>query len=132
MFGTSVYELQIFSGIERPIVDMIVDDCPREMFKKGEIIMEQGDMPDGKWYIIKSGKVQVSVNDEEITVLEKGDIFGEIALLNEEERSATIKALSNLETIVLSQEDIFTMIENDENTINKEIIRRMEENLENE
>ena len=69
---------------------------------------------------------------EEITVLEKGDIFGEIALLNEEERSANIKALSNLETIVLSQEDIFTMIENDENTINKEIIRRMEENLENE
>jgi len=130
IFQTSVYDLQIFEGIEKPIVDMIIAECPIELFKKGEVIMEQGDAPDGKGYILKSGKVQVSVNNEEVAILETGEIFGEMALLNEEERSATIKAAKDLETIVLSQDDIFTMIENDENTINKEIMRRMEENLE--
>jgi len=59
-------------------------------------------------------------------------MFGEIALLNEEARTATIIAEEDVETIVLSQDILFTMIENDNNSINKEIMRRMEENLENE
>ena len=132
LWKTSLYDLQIFAGIEKEIVDEIVAGCPNELFKKGEIIMEQGDTPDGKGYIIRSGTVKVEVNNEEVSTLEQGEFFGEIALLNEEERSATITATKDLETIVLSQDDIFTMIENDENNINKEIMRRMEENLENE
>lgn len=130
MFETSVYKLAIFTGIETSIVDMIIENCPTEVFKKWEIIIEQGEAPDGKWYIIKSGKVWVSVDNAEVAQLWAGEIFGEIALLNEEERSATIVALQDVVTIVLSQDDIFTMIENDENNINKEIMRRMEENLE--
>lgn len=132
MFETSVYKLKIFSGIDPIVVDTIIAECPIEPFKKWEIIIEEWDIPDGKGYIIKSGKVQVQINEEIVAELETWEIFWEMALLNEESRSATVLAMSDLETIVLSQEDIFTMIENDENTINKEIMRRMEQNLENE
>jgi len=59
-------------------------------------------------------------------------MFGEIALLNEEPRSATIVAKTDTTAIVLSQEILFQMIENDDNSINKEVMRRMEENLERE
>ncbi len=130
MFSSSVYELKIFSGIEKTVVDIIVAECPPEPFKKWEILMQQGESPDGKGYIIRSGSVQVLVDDEIIATLKDGDIVGEMALMSEEQRTATVVATSDLETIVLSQEDIFTMIENDQNTINKEIMRRMEENLE--
>ena len=57
-------------------------------------------------------------------------MFGEIALLNEEQRTATVEALSDVETIVMTQQDILNMLNNDESNINKEIIRRMEMNLE--
>jgi CRP-like cAMP-binding protein len=56
-------------------------------------------------------------------------MFGEIALLNEEERSATVIAETQTTTIILSQEILFKMIEHDDNSINKEIIRRIEENV---
>lgn len=59
-------------------------------------------------------------------------MFGEIALLNEEPRSATIVAQTDVTAIILSQDTLFQMIQNDDNTINKEIMRRMEQNLENE
>lgn len=130
MFQTSVYDLKIFAGIDKSVIDTIVENCPIEPFKKGEVVMQQGDDPDGKGYILKSGKVKVEVDNQEIAILEAWDMVGEMALLNEEERSATVTAMKDLEAIVLSQEDIFTMIENDENTINKEIMKRMEENLE--
>lgn len=59
-------------------------------------------------------------------------MFGEIALLNEELRSATVVAESDVSVAILSQDALFEMIENDDNSINKEIMRRMEENLEAE
>jgi hypothetical protein len=43
-----------------------------------------------------------------------------------------VVATSNTTVIVISQDMLFEMINNDDNSINKEIMRRMEENLENE
>lgn len=56
-------------------------------------------------------------------------MVGEIALLNEEERTATVIAKTESELIVLNLENMIQMISNDENKINKEIIRRIEENI---
>ncbi|USN59514.1 MAG: cyclic nucleotide-binding domain-containing protein [Candidatus Peribacteria bacterium] len=63
--------------------------------------------------------------------LHNGDIFGEIALLNEEERSASVEAISDIEVIVLTLDHLIDMINNDENNINKEVMRRIEENIRN-
>jgi CRP-like cAMP-binding protein len=61
--------------------------------------------------------------------LSAGNIVGEIALLNEEERTATVQATSDTTMIVLTLDDLIDMINSDENKINKEIMRRIEENL---
>jgi CRP-like cAMP-binding protein len=49
--------------------------------------------------------------------------------LNEEQRTATVEALEPTEVIVLTLNNLIEMINNDDNSINKEIIRRIEENL---
>ena len=122
----------IFYGIKDSIVDEILQGLPRETFLAGEIIMEQWDIPDGKWYILEVGEVDVWVDGKQTATLGSRDIFWEIALLNEEVRSATVVAKSDTTVIAISQEALFQMIENDDNSINKEIMRRMEENLESE
>jgi CRP-like cAMP-binding protein len=57
-------------------------------------------------------------------------MFGEIALLNEEERTATVEAIEDTEVIILTLNNLINLINNDSNNINKEIIKRIEENLE--
>ncbi len=68
-------------------------------FKKGEIIIEEGSLSSDA-YIIESGSVEVSKKlpggkTQVITKLDKNDIFGEMGLIDQLPRSATVKALED-------------------------------------
>lgn len=133
LFGTEkIHKLRIFQWIETWVIEEILKKAAREKFVSGETIMQQGDFPNSTGYIIESGSVEVSIDGELKAQLTQWDIFGEIALLNEEARSATVVASNDTTVIVISQDMLFEMINSDDNSINKEIMRRMEENLENE
>ena len=125
----TIYNLAIFRWIERETVDSIISNCEEENFAAWEIIMMQWADSNWKWYIIKSWNVKVSINWTKIVELSTWNIVGEIALLNEEERTATVEAISDTKMIVLTLDDLIDMINSDENNINKEIMRRIEENL---
>ena len=127
----TIYNLKIFSWIDKETVEKIILNCEEEKFGKDEIIMVEWEESNGKWYIIKNGRVSISIRWNKIAELWSWDIVWEIALLNEEARTATVKALEDVETIVLTLDHLVDMINNDDNSINKEIIRRIEENLTN-
>ena len=85
----------------------------RLFYAKGEVIFHKGDI--GNFlYIIQSGKVEVLDCSEgelvQITVLEKGDFFGEMALLNEKRRLATARCLEDCEVVALRQDDFQILI----------------------
>lgn len=127
----SIFNLRIFQGIDRSVVENIIISCEERDFEQGSIILTEWAQSNGEWYIIRDGSVSVSIGGNHIVDLHEGDIFGEIALLNEEQRTATVKARTDMSVIVLSLDNLIDMINNDENKINKEIMRRMEENLSN-
>lgn len=125
----SIYSLEIFKWIDKETIDNIVNNCPIKEFKKWETILVENDESNWEWYILKSWKVSISINWNKIAELQTWDIFWEIALLNEESRTATVKAISDIETIVLSLDNLIEMINNDANKISKTIMSRIEENL---
>ena len=127
----TIYNLAIFKWIERETVDSIINNCDEENFAAWEIIMMQWAESNWKWYIIKKWSVKISINWNKIVELAAWNIVGEIALLNEEERTAMVEAITDTTMIVLTLDDLIDMINSDENNINKEIMRRIEENLEN-
>ncbi len=127
----SVFNLKIFEWIDEETVSDVIKNSEEKKFNKGELIMKEWDESNWEWYIIKSWSVSVKIWWEEVTTLKTWEIFWEIALLNEETRTASIEALTDLRVIVLTLENFINMINNDENKINKEIIRRIEENLQN-
>ncbi|MDD2907939.1 MAG: cyclic nucleotide-binding domain-containing protein [Candidatus Gracilibacteria bacterium] len=125
----SIYGLKIFHGFDKEIVDSIINNCEQREYSLGELIIVEGENSNGEGYILKKGKVTISIGGQRVAELNPGDIFGEIALLNEEARTATVSALSNIEVIVLNLSDLINIINNDANNINKLIIQRIEENL---
>lgn len=125
----NIYNLEIFKWIDREIIENIINNCNERSYWKDEVILLEWAESNWEWYILKRGKVAVSIGWLKVAELSAWDIFWEIALLNEESRTATIKALSDLEVIILSIDNLIEMINNDENKINKTIMHRMEENI---
>lgn len=127
----NIYDLKIFYWLEKETIDYIVNNSAKEKFSFWETIISQWEESNWKWYIILSWEVEVEIWWKNIAKLWVWEIFWEIALLNEEERTATIKAISDVETIVLSQDTLIEMINNWNETINKDIMNRLEQNLKN-
>lgn len=79
-------------------------------FEAGSVIFREADLG-REMYIIQKGHVRISLSvggkERELAVLEKGDFFGEIALLNDSPaRSATATAVEDVEVLKLSASDL--------------------------
>ena len=80
-------------------------------FKKGEIIFREGHSSDFA-YIIESGKFKVSKTFEDgkvrvISILKTNDIFGEMGVIEEMPRSATVTALENGRVTILDKKSSY-------------------------
>ena len=76
-------------------------------FPRNTIIISEGDDSDSM-YVVLSGKVKVYLSDDEgkeiiINILKEGDYFGELALLDESPRSASVMTLEDSKLAVLSK-----------------------------
>ena len=132
MFLNNIYSLKIFNWFDKEVVDKIVANCENRKYNNWDIILVEWEDSNWEWFIILKWRVSVSIYWQKIVDLNAGDIFWEIALLNEENRTATVKAQTELELIVLKMEHIIEIINNDKNSLNKTILKRIEENLERE
>lgn len=84
---------------------------PRRVFPPGSVIIREGDVGDAA-YLIVSGRCKVSRRieggHEVLGTMVAGDVFGEVALLLEEPRAATIEAEDNVTVLVLDQRTLAT------------------------
>jgi CRP-like cAMP-binding protein len=92
-------------------------------FKTGHVLFHEGDHGE-EMYIIQSGRVaikkRVGDGDTTLAVLEKGDFFGEMAVLERLPRSASAEVVEDADIIVISGETFGDMIK-----ANPEIAVRM-------
>ena len=126
----NILNLKIFEWIDKDLIKEIIDWCETREYVKWEIIVFEWDDSNWEWFIILNWEVIVSKGWDKLATLKTWEIFWEIALLNEEERTATIEANTDLKVIVLTMDKLLEIISNDDNRINKEIMRRITENLE--
>ena len=85
-------------------------------YKDGEIIMKEGDKGDCM-YVIQSGKVDVihNKNGREFHLSELGesDFFGEMALFEQEKRSATVRAKGETRILTVDKKTLLRRIHSD-------------------
>jgi CRP-like cAMP-binding protein len=98
--------ISLFSRIDNAGLHRLAEACEFEMWNPGSRLTVQGS-EDRSLFVVLSGTATVLVDDEVVGQVQSGDSFGEIALLHEVPRRATIQAVSPMTTSRLDRENLF-------------------------
>ncbi len=101
--------LPIFAPLSAPAVERVASRLVRADAAAGTEIVRQGD-PGDLFYIIESGEVEVFKEGRSVASLGPGNFFGEIALLREIPRTATVAARTDTLLYALVRDDFLEAV----------------------
>ena len=122
--------LSLFRNVDEEILESLDEKFRGETFEPGETIIKQGD-PGDKFYIIISGKAEARQagkhdNDIRLGILNEGRYFGEVALLMDSPRVASVEAVTPISVLGLNRKDFDTLLK-DVSGLKDRLISEMEE-----
>ncbi len=105
----------LFRGAGRGKIEHILDLFQERKLNANATIFAQN-MPAEALYIVKSGKVRISMMAGEgeemgLLLLKPGEFFGELALIQETNRLVTARAETDVELLLLTRKDFITLTE---------------------
>ncbi|HUH98932.1 MAG TPA: cyclic nucleotide-binding domain-containing protein, partial [Anaerolineales bacterium] len=103
-------QLPLFEGFDGSVLQSIVQKLETVKFNAGDAVFRQGDSVD-EFYIIENGKVGIIIDGTQRATLGVGEYFGEMALLMNTPRTATVIALQPLTLLQLHPEDFNQLIQ---------------------
>ncbi len=108
-----VAKVPMFKDCDKSFIELIVRKLRQEEVPRGKGVVVEGEVGN-EMYIVFRGTLEVVAGKEMkfLAKLGEGAFFGEIALLKNTKRNATIRALEPCELYKLTKEDFETVIEN--------------------
>lgn len=105
----------LFRDLSDEAFDRVVSLAVQRSFRNGEAVFSQGD-PGDALYAVVAGRIRISAGTADgkeifLNVMEGGDTFGEIALLDGGARTATATAIAPSELVSIRREPLFALLE---------------------
>ncbi|MCI4352647.1 MAG: cyclic nucleotide-binding domain-containing protein [Thermoplasmata archaeon] len=117
----------LFSGLGKSQLRTMVTSAKERTYRAGETIVKQGEKGIG-FYLILDGQARVEKAGQQVAVLGPGQFFGEMALLDQQPRTADVLASGAVRCLVLSPWEFWSAVGNEPEvlrTLLKETVRRM-------
>jgi CRP/FNR family cyclic AMP-dependent transcriptional regulator len=117
MHEDTLARVELFSGLDKKELHTLAESCQERKYSAGTRIMSQGDTGVGL-YVITSGKVHITHSsgpgqaEEDLGTADAGDVLGEMALLDDLPRSASITAVEDVTALVLPIWEFRTVLRN--------------------
>ena len=105
-----IRQVPLFSTLDKKEVQGLASSMKERIFNEGDTIASEGQSGIG-FFIIEEGEAGVSVGGEERATLGHGDYFGEVALIDDGARTATITAKSPLKCYGITSWEFRPLVE---------------------
>ena len=102
--------MPLFADVDRGDLERLSRSFKERTFEAGSHVVDEGKTGAG-FFVIESGEATVTVRDTERAKLGPGDYFGEIALIDDGARSATVTADSELRCYGLTSWEFRPLVE---------------------
>jgi CRP-like cAMP-binding protein len=105
-----IKRVPLFADLDDRELREVAESMKERTFSAGESVTEEGKGGVG-FFVIEDGKAKVSVGGQEVRTLGSGDYFGEIGLIADIDRTATITADSDLRCYGMTFWDFRPLVE---------------------
>ena len=102
--------LPLFGELDHHDLSRVADWLRDVRYEPGQTLMEQGALP-YEIFVLEEGTVEVLRDAERIATLGPGDVVGEMGPMEQERRTATVKALTEVRAVALHADDLEAMSE---------------------
>ncbi|WAC89332.1 MFS transporter [Mycobacterium sp. Aquia_213] len=102
-------DIALFAPLTNVLRERIATQIYSQDVGAGEVVTYQGEYGDS-FYIVESGKLDVCVDGRHVRSLGAGDFFGELALLRDTPRTATVRATADCRLWVLPRRAFLTVL----------------------
>ena len=124
-------KVPLFEGLSRKDLEKVAKLVRGRTIRQGELLFKEGD-PGDKFYILQSGSVEIlkekaGSEPDRLAVKKPGDSFGEMALLTDAPRSATVRAVEQANLLVVSREQFEELLGGD--TLAMRVMRSLAKSL---
>lgn len=127
----------LFGGLASDDLGAIIPLLKEEKFAAGDYVVREGE-EGSRMYFIRHGSVEIlketngSADERRLAVLHDGETFGEMELIDVQNRSASVKAIEDLTVLSLGNDDLYEIFEDNQGAfiiilmnIAREISRRL-------
>ncbi|HYK06980.1 MAG TPA: cyclic nucleotide-binding domain-containing protein [Gaiellaceae bacterium] len=90
--SVQLQEVPLFSGLSQRQLKRLARLFKERRFAAGRPVVKQGEMSGVGFFVISAGEASVTVDGAYVKGLGPGDSFGELALISQQERAATVTA----------------------------------------
>ena len=108
MLEARLKEVPFFSSLKHHELELIAQSIDEVDVSEGEVLAREGDAG-REFFVILDGKVSVRRGEEQLAALGPGDFFGEMALLDDHPRMATVTATSSGRVGVMTRQAFRTV-----------------------
>jgi CRP-like cAMP-binding protein len=84
----------LFSGLSQRQLRQLAKDFSERRVPAGALLAKQGEMSGAAFFVIAEGEAAVIVDGKRVATIGPGDHFGELAMISQRERLATVEALT--------------------------------------
>ncbi|HUR15652.1 MAG TPA: cyclic nucleotide-binding domain-containing protein [Candidatus Limnocylindrales bacterium] len=110
--ANALSSVPLFAGISPESLQKLADVTGEATFEPGQFIVIQGQVGTGL-YVIVEGSAKVARGSDELAVLGAGEFFGELSVIDQQPRYASVQALEPTRCLALASWDLLDLIEKD-------------------
>ena len=103
----------LLSGLDRKHLERLSRDFTERTFSAGSVVVREGDDHGVGFFIVADGEGVVSIAGKQVATIGRGAYFGDVALISDRVRTATVTATTDLRCLVMTIWDFRAFVRGD-------------------